>query len=439
MSGERPNFVLIVSDDMGYSDLPKFGDSEIATPALDSLAEGGVVFTNGYVTAPICTPSRMAMVTGCYQQRYGAYDMYSHLEGFGPFREEVTVAEVLRRAGYRTGLVGKWHMGSRHCISGEDPGHPSDHGFEDYVGIAWGMSSYVPGVRLYRGREAFEAPEYLTDFFGKEACDFIERNRGEPFFLMLAFNAVHAPLEATEGDLAALGGEWPGSPDRKTYAAMLGAMDRNVGRVLEKLEAAGLSENTVVGFVNDNGGGGNHTPEHTRNTGRNAPLRGFKFDLYEGGVRVPMLLRWPGRIEPGQVFEGMVSAMDFAPTFLAAAGLAWPEGRVCDGVDLMPWLRGEGAGDAHETLYWKNRVWAGPRWRQTPQSGFHNCAMRRGKWKMVRRMVPLDATGGEPWELYDLSRDIGEQHDLAREYEGVVRELQGAYLDWLRGMHPPLE
>ncbi|MFP4381099.1 MAG: sulfatase-like hydrolase/transferase [Candidatus Sumerlaeia bacterium] len=435
----KPNFVLIVSDDMGYSDMPLYAKSDIHTPALNRLAKSGVLFTNGYSTAPICTPSRQGIITGRNQQRFGAYCMYTQPDQFVLFREETTLPQMLKGAGYATGLVGKWHMGPRECISGDAYGHPCDHGFDEYVGIPWGMSSYQPGVDLYRGRkEKFQAPEYLTDFFGKEAVDFIQRHQEQPFFLMLAFNAVHAPLEAIDGDLDKLGGEFPGSPDRKTYAAMLEAMDRNVGRVLDALQELNLEGETWVGFINDNGGGGNNTPEHTRNTACNAPLRGFKFDLYEGGVRVPMMLRGPG-LPVGMVCDDMVSGMDFAPTFLQAAGLDLPVEKPMDGVDLSPFLKGQTDAKPHDTLFWCNRVWDGPFQQQGPRNNIHNEAMRKNNWKIVRRAVPVDGEAENPWELYDLSKDIGEQHNIAPEYPELTEKLAGEFEAWRAPLPKPLE
>ena len=429
----QPNFVLIVSDDMGYSDLPTYGDSAIPTPNLDRLARHGVLFTDGYSTAPICTPSRIGILSGRYQQRFGIYDMYGRPHDFRMWRGQANLAGTLSSNGYATGLIGKWHMGPHHCISGTQPGHPEEYGFDEYVGIDWSMSSYRPGSTLYRGREAFEAPEYLTDFFGKEACRFIESHREERFFLMLAFNAVHAPLEARDMDLGDLGGEFPGSADRKTYAAMLASMDRNVGRVLDKLGDLGLDGNTFIGFVNDNGGGGNNTPKHTRNTARNAPLRGFKFDLYDGGIRVPMMLSGPG-VPAGETCRSMVSAMDFAPTFLAAADIE-PDSAEPDGADLLPHLNGSEP-PPHDALFWCNRRWDGPFQAQRPIES-HNRAIREGRWKMVRPGVPDDGSEAPPWELYDLSADIGEQHNLAPECPETVARLDARHREWLSAMPEP--
>lgn len=435
----RPNFVLIVSDDMGYSDLPLYGGRNIPTPHLDRLGRQGVVFTDGYSTAPVCTPSRIGIFTGRYQQRYGIYDLYGHRDDFplfnAPSVRSNTLAAHLKAAGYATALVGKWHMGSLHCISGNDPGHPLEFGFDEYLGISCGMSSYFPGATLYRNREAFPAPEYLTDFFGKEACAFIERKKDDPFFLMLAFNAVHAPLEAEQSDIDLMdtGGEFPGSPDRKTYAAMLANMDRNIGRVLDKLTELGLDDNTYIGFINDNGGGGNDLPAHTRNTAVNAPLRGFKFDVYEGGIRVPMLLKGPG-IPANIRCNKMVSGLDFAPTFLRVAGIKTEEGAF-DGIDLRPIVSGNAA-ETERTLFWKNGRWSGP-FQACEADGTYNLALRKGNWKLVRYGVIHDnAATAAPWELFNLDHDIGEQHNLAPEYPDLVARLADEYWDWQDQMPP---
>lgn len=423
-----PNIVLIISDDLGYSDLPRFGSSRIPTPHLDGLAARGTVFTQAYVTAPVCVPSRMGIVTGRYQQRFGIYDNMYRPHQLRLFNEETTIADQLRKAGYATKLVGKWHMsGNGWPLSGPPP---EARGFDQWVGIGGGMSKYFPPVTLYRNSQPFEAPEYLTDYFGEEAERFVRGNRERPFFLYLAFNAPHAPLEAKEHDREGL--DEAMSPDRRTYAGMVRAMDRNIGRVLSALREMGLEENTLIAFVNDNGGGGNHTPPHTRNTGRNAPLRGFKFEVFEGGIRVPMMISWPGRIASGQRYERAVSSMDLAPTFLRAAGIAPPEDRPFDGVDLVPFLAGDERSDPHPVLCWENRAWLGPRGQQRPAPGQHNKAIRKGKWKLVQ------VAGRAEWELFDLAADPGEQHDLAAEFPGVVEDLRTEFERWRRQMPEPL-
>ena len=288
---DAPNIVLILADDMGYADLPKFGKSEIPTPALDRLAEEGTIFTDAYVTAPICVASRMGLITGQYQQRFGIYGNMSGARQNRFQLQQTLLPAVLQQAGYRTGLIGKWHL------SGNDkkgafllPG-PLERGFDEFVGLSGGGSSFWEGAPVLRGKEKIKAPEYLTDFWGTEACSFIEKNHQDPFFLYLAFNAVHSPLHALDADQA----KFPDVKDenRRIYDAMLLAMDRNIGRVLDKLDEHQLSDNTLVIFLNDNGGGGSdekYYAPHSCNYANNAPLRGTKFDVFEGGVRVPMIL-----------------------------------------------------------------------------------------------------------------------------------------------------
>jgi len=248
----NPNVVLIFSDDMGYSDLPKFGKSEIPTPALDRLANDGVIFTDAYVTAPICVASRMGLMTGQYQQRFGMYDNIYGEDKVRLFLNQTLLPQVFQKAGYRTALVGKWHLSGNG--QEKDPyGGPGERGFDEFVRILGGGSSFWEGTTVYRNDKAFPAPEYLTDFWGTEACQFIDRNKSNPFFLYLAFNAVHAPLHALESDLDQFLDIKDGN--RRIYDGMLLAMDRSIGRVLDRLDQHGLSENTIVIFLNDNGGG----------------------------------------------------------------------------------------------------------------------------------------------------------------------------------------
>jgi len=430
---------------MGYADLKAFGDSEIPTPHIDRLCNEGTRFTNAYVTAPICVPSRMGLLSARYPARYGIYGNVYKPDEVRLFEQEPLLVDVFRQGGYRTALVGKWHLGGNGQSRKErlqlQPLRggplPQERGFDESITIAGGMDHFVEGTLLYRHREPFPAPEYLTEFFGKEAAAFVERNKARPFFLYLAFNAVHAPLEAPEADIARLEGIV--SPDRRIYAAMLHSMDRSIGYVLAKLREHELEKNTVVVFLNDNGGAGNHTPEHSRNTGRNVPLRGYKFDLFEGGIRVPMVLRWPGHVPGGKVYDKLVSSLDVLPTLIAAAGLELPPGRVHDGVDLLPFLTTSTGSIPHRELFWKTRAWDGPPHRQGSIPGVHHAAVRRGHWKMVKLNEPLNAPAPAPWALYDLARDVGEQHDVAGEYPDVVRDLKAAYLRWLEEMHPSLE
>ncbi len=453
----KPNIIVILTDDMGYADLPLFGDSEIPTPNLDRLAASGVKLTNAHVSAPICVPSRMGLLTGRYQHRFGVYTNVYSPEENRLWVKERTLADELKAQGYRTANVGKWHLsGNGRPLPWVLPG-PHERGFDEFVGIEGGMDHFWVGTSLLRFENGdyvpFDAPEYLTDFFGHEAVAFIERqagktNRepstanGEPFFLYLAFNAPHAPLHALDEDQAAITADWI-SPERRIYGGMVVAVDRNVGRVLDALEQHGLSEDTLVVFLNDNGGGGNNAAAHTRNTARNVPYRGHKFDLEQGGVRTPMIVSWPGTVPAGQTFAGLSSSLDIFPTALAAAGIETPTDREIDGVNLLPFLKGSQNGDPHDHLCWQQQLWARPNQRDPGVSirTLHQHAIRSGPWKAIRNDQPIDEGRAEsetrrPWELYDITRDHGELQDVATEYPEISERFAGQFAQWQAQMHP---
>jgi arylsulfatase A-like enzyme len=403
---ERPAIIVIVADDLGYADLGVQGCQDIPTPNLDSLATGGVRFTNAYVSCPVCSPTRAGLLTGRYQQRFGHEFNPGRLgpgtAGFGLPLSETTLADVLKAAGYATGLVGKWHLG-------EAPDyHPLKRGFQEFFGFLGGASSYLTPRALLRGTEPVTESEYLTDAFAREAVAFIERHQAHPFFLYLAFNAVHAPLEASDKYLQ----RFPNLTDqkRRVYAAMLSALDEGVGAVLSKLQQVGRYENTLIFFLSDNGG------PVGKNGASNGPLRAGKGTVYEGGVRVPFFMHWPRRLRGGQVYEQPVISLDIFPTAAAAAGAQLPEGRALDGVNLLPYLLGEKAGPPHEILFWRYGT-------------AH--AVRKGNWKLVRR-------GDQPAELYDLANDVSESRDLAAQHPEVVRELSEALERWESELAEPL-
>jgi len=473
-AAEKPNVIVILTDDMGYADLPMFGDSEIPTPHLDRLAASGVKLTNAHTTAPICVPSRMGLLTGRYQHRFGIYDnVYSPGEN-RLWVQERTLADELKSVGYRTANVGKWHLSGNKRPWTLPP--PHERGFDEFVGIEGGMDDFWAGTSLLRFEngeyQPFDAPEYLTDFFGKEAVAFIERQanrepktaaersetdcqrqpegRGggaesnrEPFFLYLAFNAPHAPLHALDEDIASLDADWI-SPERRIYGGMVVAIDRNVGRVLDALEKYRLRENTLVVFLNDNGGGGNNAAAHTRNTARNVPFRGHKFDLEQGGVRTPMIVSWPGTLPAGETFAGLSSSLDIVPTALAAAGLDAPADREIDGVNLLPFLTGQVTGDPHAHLCWQQRQWTRPNQRDPTATmrTLHQFAIRSGYWKAIRNDQPVAPIADDaeakrrPWELYDITRDPGELQDLATEFPEITVRLASQFEQWQAEMHP---
>jgi arylsulfatase B len=421
-----PNVVLIVADDLGYAELGCQGAADVRTPHIDSIARHGIRFTSGYVTAPVCSPSRAGLMTGRYQQRFGhelnAIGPQNRLPHVGLPPPEKTLAEYLRAAGYATGAVGKWHLG------GTAPYHPQRRGFDEFFGFLHEGHFYVDGRRtkalsllrpdeppyddrnpVLRGSQPVGDFGYLTEMFTREAVAFIDRHRGRPFLLYLPYNAVHSPMQATEKDLA----RFPEITDKKrrVFAAMLAALDDGVGTVLGKLREAGLAQDTLVVFLSDNGG---PTAELTSS---NAPLRGGKGQLHEGGVRVPFLIQWEGRLPGGVVYDRPVSSLDILPTALAAAGVTPPDGAKLDGVDLLPYLGGRNDRSPHEHLFWR---YGG------------KAALRAGRWKLVRD------GGRNPWELYDLDTDSGESDDLASRKPEVVNRLKAAWEQWDAGMVKPL-
>ena len=430
-----------MSDDMGYSDLPKFGKSEIPTPNIDRLAQEGTLFTDAYVTAPICVASRMGLLTGQYQQRFGIYDNIYGEEKTRLFLNQTLLPAVFQDAGYRTAHVGKWHLSGNKRLQYETAG-PRERGFDESVAILGGGSAFWKGTPVFRNGKEFPAPEYLTDYWGTEACAFIDRAHAQPFFLYLAYNAVHSPMHALDGDRA----KFPKVEDenRRTYDGMLLAMDRSIGRVLDRLDKHGIAENTIVVFLNDNGGGGssNLYAAHSRNYANNKPLRGHKFDVLEGGVRVPMIIRWPKHAPAGKVYGEMVSSTDVYPTLVAAAGLQMPEGQPADGVDLLPFINGKNSSKPHQWLCWQNRSWL-PRKKGSyvvPTPKVHNSAIRKGNWKLVRMNEKIGSDALPPaWKLYDLEKDIGEQKNIAKQHGHVVKELGAQFDKWRSSMHPTIE
>jgi len=435
---DKANVILIMADDMGYADLAKFGKSEIPTPNLDRLANEGVSFTDAYVTAPICVASRMGLLSGRYQQRFGVYCNF-YAENQVKLARKATLLPVpFQQAGYRTGLVGKWHLAGNSQKDWQHPG-PLTRGFDECVAITGGDSSFWAGAKIMRQETAEKSPVYLTDLWGREASVFIERNAKNSFFLYLAFNAVHAPMHALDVDIAPFAKTYK-DPNRRIYAGMLRAMDRAVGGVLDQLDKHGLAKDTIVVFLNDNGGGGStdQYAAHSRNWANNKPFRGHKFDVYEGGIRVPMMMRWPGRLKAGSVYNKMVSSADIYRTVVSAAKLKMPAEKF-DSVNLLPYLTGKENGQPHDWLCWQNRSWlpkeAGG--RVFLRSRVHNSAIRKDNWKLVRLNEHIDSDDRPPvWQLYDLASDNGEQHDIAAKHPEVVRELGQLFNAWSAEMHP---
>jgi arylsulfatase A-like enzyme len=415
----KPNVVILLADDMGYADAGFQGCKDVPTPRLDALARSGVRCSSGYVSGPYCSPTRAGLLTGRYQTRFGHEFNPGPADGadVGLPVTETTMADRLKAAGYATGLVGKWHLGNAPKF------HPQQRGFSEFYGFLAGAHPYFPGVGapIYRGTDVAMETEYLTDAFAREAVVFIDRHKAEPFFLYLAFNAVHTPMHATEDRLKRFTAI--ADQQRHTYAAMLAAMDEAIGRVLDKLRAENLEDDTLVFFFSDNGG---PTMRGTTINGSvNTPLRGSKRTTLEGGVRVPFVVRWPGRLAAGTTYASPVIQLDILPTALAAAGVEAKAEWNLDGVNLLPHLTGERAGGPHDTLYWRFG---------------EQMAIRRGDWKLVRYDSAAD--GGAAWvatppKLYNLAADVGEANDLVAQHPAKVKELQAAWDKWNTGNAPP--
>jgi arylsulfatase A-like enzyme len=416
---------------MGYADVGFHGCKDIPTPNLDALAAAGVRFTHGYVSGPYCSPTRAGLMTGRYQTRFGHEFNPSGNEGL-PLAEK-TIADRLKAAGYVTGIVGKWHLGKLPAM------HPQKRGFDEFFGFLDGAHDYFRSAGILRGNEPVEEKEYLTDAFGRESVAFIERHcaGAKPWFLYLAFNAVHTPMQADDARLAKFAGI--ADKTRRTYAAMMFAMDEAIGRVRRKLADAGLEKNTLVTFISDNGGP--TMPGVTVNGSRNEPLRGSKRTTLEGGIRVPCVVTWPGRVKPG-VYEKPVIQLDLTATALAAAGVAGfgvpPSGGSepakagtpnLDGVDLLPFLSGQKSAAPHDALYWRFG---------------QQMAIRAGDYKLVRYDSNADTLTGarnQPVtaaKLYNLAADIGETKDLAAEQPDKLKELQAKWDAWNATLVPPL-
>lgn len=429
----RPNIVILLADDLGYADLGFQGGTEIATPHIDALASNGIRFTNGYVSGAYCSPTRAGLLTGRYQTRFGhEFNPGGTTDGteIGLPLSETTIADRLRAAGYATGLVGKWHLGNAAQF------HPQKRGFDEFFGFLGGMHTYFAEATqtVYRGTTPVVEKEYLTDAFAREAVAFVEKHKSEPFFLYLAFNAVHTPLDATPDRLKKF--EHISDERRRSYAAMLVALDEAIGRVLTTLREQGLEENTLIFFFSDNGGP--TMPTTSINGSRNTPLRGSKRTTLEGGIRVPFVIHWKGHFESGRVVDSPIIQLDIVPTALAAAGISLPDESALDGTNLLPFLEGKTQDPPHRTLYWRFG---------------DQRAIRHEQWKLVQYDETADQTSEQAEEarksnrswpnitsakLYDLSQDVGEANDLAQSHPEKVEELERLWQAWNDQLVPPL-
>ena len=436
---EMPNVVILLADDLGYGELGCQGNAQIPTPHIDAIAANGVRFTSGYVTAPNCSPSRAGLLTGRYGTRFGhefnPIGARNEDPGTGLPLKQKTMVRALQKAGYVTGLVGKWHLG------GAADFHPFRRGFDEFFGFMHEGHYFVPepwdgvttwlrrvplpgggeGRRIFgkvtysshmghdepdydannpivRGSQPVNEELYLTDALTRESVSFIERHAEKPFCLLVAYNAVHSPLQGADAYMEKF--SHIEDLQRRIFAAMLANLDDSVGVITKKLKEEGLEKDTMVYFISDNGG---PTKELTSS---NLPLRGGKGNMYEGGVRVPFMMQWPGKIPKGVTYDRPVITTDLFATTFAAAGLKMPKGPKRDSVNIVPFIKGDKKGDPHEQIYWRQA---------------HRQGLRQGDWKIVK------PTAKGKWELYDLSKDLSEEKNLAQEKLEVLKVLVGEW------------
>ena len=411
-SKDKPNIVIILSDDQGNADAGyQRSPSTISTPAIDKLASEGVVFTDGYASAYVCAPTRAGLLTGRYQQRFGFYTAGDSRQGM-PLTE-ITLAEVLKKEGYQTGVFGKWHLGLTEAY------HPLSRGFDEFYGfLGHGAHDYFDlsckenaddfHQCIYRNYETISDTGYLTDNLAREASSFIrsKANKENPFFLYLPFNAVHFPLQAPEEDIKKFNS---GDPDRDIQLAMIHRMDIAVGEVIKTLKSEGVYENTIIFYFSDNGGA-------ARVKADNLPLRDFKQSVYEGGLRVPFIMSWPSKFEPSVCNEPVIS-LDIMPTVCAMVGIDLPEDRVYDGKNMLPAVNGELKESLHDELFWDGNQ--------------NKWSVRQGDWKLVSPKKGVI-------ELYNLSEDLSEKNNLALQYADKTNALKMKYEIWRNDMATPM-
>jgi arylsulfatase A-like enzyme len=474
----KPDVVVILADDLGYGDTGVYGSRIAKTPNIDALAESGVRFTDGYVTNPVCAPSRAGLMTGRYQQRFGyEFNPVGRDKSGGMSLGEITIAQIMKSAGYATGAIGKWHLGQPAGY------YPTARGFDYFFGMAGGGSDYIidpkPGDEfivprrkggelditipasglsglphgkrlkavlewlrarhsITRNGRVVREDEYLTDAFAKEAVDFINRNRRRPFFLYLAPNAPHVPLQAPKRYIDRLRNVK--DPGKRVYAAMVSALDDSIGTVIAALKKDGLYEDTLVFFLSDNGCAG-----YVQGACSNAPLSGYKRWLAEGGLRIPYIVSWPGHVPAGRVDHRQVSSLDILPTAAAIAHAKLPADRAYDGVDLLPFLDGENGGIPNPKLYWRDgvdlamrdadlKLWICDIAPRTAASHERSDGMVRGRPRLI---VPTIGPQGQLAMLYDLADDIAERHNIAAARPAQVARMEAEIAAWTETLAKP--
>lgn len=418
-AAERPNIIVFMADDMGYADAGFTGAEDIKTPNLDLLAASGVVFTHGYANHPFCGPSRAALLSGRYPQRFGfetnpAYDPANPFMGISP--EEILFPKRLQETGYRTGVIGKWHLGAA------DAFHPNNRGFDYFYGFLGGghdyfridltkpvWEAYLQGLVRNDKPATFEG--YLTTALSQDAARFVERNKDNPFFLFVSYNAPHQPLQAPQEDIDRY--SFIKDKRRRVYAAMVDVMDRGIGEVVDALKKNDIFENTLIFFLSDNGG-----PQPDPKTGKggnascNKPFRGGKGNMYDGGVHVPFIACWPARIEAGTTFSFPVNSLDIARTAVEVAGADASTGKGMEGVDLIPYVLGEKCDPPHEAIFWRSG------------SGVNWAVLTSDKTKLV------DDRDSNKAELFYLPDDISESTDLIQTESAKAEDLYSTWKEW---------
>lgn len=420
-----PNVIIVLVDDLGYADVGFNGCKDIPTPNIDRIANEGVKFTNGYVSYAVCGPSRAGLITGRYQGRFGfrrnpLFTPNDPEMGL-PLSEE-TLASALKKVDYKTIAIGKWHLGAHHTL------HPLKRGFDDFYGFLSGGHRYFPEewtladeyearsqfdgyrTKLLRNHERVEETEYLTDALSREAVNYIEKYQNEPFFMYLAYNAPHTPLQATPKYLERF--DHIENKRRKTYAAMVSAVDDGVGAILEKLAELDLKENTMIWFLSDNGG-----PE-PKNSSDNGALRGKKGDVFEGGIRVPFAVSWPAALPKGKVYEQPIISLDIFATAIENAGKPIRTKNKIDGKNLQPFINGDKETQPHDWLFWY----------KFDQDIF---ALRQGNMKLINYQKQ-----GEM--LFDLTEDISETKNVKEDYPQAHDKLQTQFQQIKTEMKPPI-
>ena len=411
-AADKPNVLILFADDLGFGDVGFNGCKDIPTPHIDSLAENGTVFNNGYVTCAVCGPSRAGLLSGRYQNRLGFED------NPGPFRqtketklgfpvEQKTIADRMKALGYTTGMVGKQHDG----IAPEY--NPVNRGFDEFFGFNNGSSDYFKPSKLVRGLEPITMEQdYITDAFGYEASDFIRRHKDESFFLYVAFNAPHGPMHAKEEHLEKF--KHISDKTRRTYAGMVYSMDENIGKILSELRKNDIEDNTLIFFLSDNGG-----PFNIKAT--NGELRGQKGELYDGGIHVPFVVQWKGTLPAGQTIDHPVISLDILPTAVEAGVGKVSKHWKLDGASLLPLLTGKSSKAPHDALCWRFL--------------FQHC-FRTSEWKLVK---VKEKNGGKinDWQLFRISDDPSEKNNVIDQFPEVAKELQKRYDSWTSGLPEP--